>query len=151
MKNLKYIWLVLIAVVLLALLAFFVYIGSTRNLTSLESVLLQILSLAIGSGVSFFAGRQSARKAARPHAKSAFRCLISLYRSLRRTAAIVESSQSAEPHEDYQVVLAKLEVIVAEQLTTADDALEDWNDIVPEDVAELKQKLESDNTTEDRQ
>ena len=28
-----------------------------------------------------------------------------------------------------------------EQLSTADDALEDWNDIVPEDVAELREKL----------
>ena len=34
---------------------------------------------------------------------------------------------------------------------TADNALEDWRDIVPEDVAELKQKLQSDNTTEERQ
>ena len=39
------------------------------------------------------------------------------------------------------MALARLEEIVTEQLTTADDALDDWNDIVPEDVAELKQKL----------
>ena len=50
-----------------------------------------------------------------------------------------------------KVVLAKLDAIVTEQLATADDALDDWNDIVPEDVAELKQKLQSDNTTEKRQ
>ena len=112
---------------------------------------MQILSLAIGSGVSFFVGHQSARKAARPHAKSAFRRLISLYLSLQRALNEIKSSQNTESHEDYQVTLAKLNVIVTEQLTTADDALEDWNDIVPEDVAELKQKLESDNTTEDRQ
>ena len=48
------------------------------------------------------------------------------------------------------MVLAKLEAIVTEQLSTADDAIEDWNDIVPEDVAGLKQKLQSDNTMEER-
>ena len=35
------------------------------------------------------------------------------------------------------MALAKLDAIVAEQLATADDALEDWRDIVPEDVEEL--------------
>ena len=54
---------------------------------------------------------------------------------------MIESSQSSKSDEDYQVALARLEEIVTEQLTTADDALDDWNDIVPEDVAELKQKL----------
>ena len=34
--------------------------------------------------------------------------------------------------------MAKLEAIVIEQLATADDALEDWNDIVPDEVSELK-------------
>jgi len=35
----------------------------------------------------------------------------------------------------------KIEAIIAEQLVTADDALEDWRDIVPEDVKELEQRL----------
>ena len=65
-------------------------------------------------------------------------------------AKAIESSQRSESDEDYQVLLARLREIVAHQLITADNALEDWNDIVPEDVAELKQKLQSNNTTEDR-
>ncbi len=154
MKNLKYIVPVLIVLGILTLLGL-MYIAATRPVTDLESVLLQIISLSIGGGLSFFAGRQSAREAAReiikPHARSAFRRLISLSLSLLRSAKVIKSSRSSESHEDYQVVLAKLEVIVTEQLATADDALEDWNDIVPEEVAELKQKLESDNIAEDRQ
>ena len=46
---------------------------------------------------------------------------------------------------------AKLEGIVVEQLTTASDALEDWRDIVPEDVEELYQRLSFDNPKRDRQ
>ena len=114
---------------------------------------MQIILLAIGSSISFFAGHRSAREAAeaiiKPHARSAFRRLLSLYRSLSRAANAIESSQSSESDGDYQVVLARLEEIVAYQLMTADDALEDWNDIVPEDVKELEQKLRPDNATED--
>ena len=152
MKNIKYIVPVLIGLGILALLIL-VYIAATQDLSSLESVLLQIILLAIGSSISFFAGHRSAREAAeaiiKPHARSAFRRLLSLYRSLSRAANAIESSQSSESDGDYQVVLARLEEIVAYQLMTADDALEDWNDIVPEDVKELEQKLRPDNATED--
>ena len=152
MKNLKWIVIVLISLGILGLLIL-VYIAATRDLSSLESVLLQIILLAIGSSISFFAGHRSAREAAeaiiKPHARSAFRRLLSLYRSLSRAANAIESSQSSESDGDYQVVLARLEEIVAYQLMTADDALEDWNDIVPEDVKELEQKLRPDNATED--
>ena len=144
MKNIKYIVPVLIGLGILALIIL-VVIAATRDLSSLESVLLQIILLAIGSSISFFIGHRSAREAAseiiKPHARSAFRRLISLYNGLSRAATVIESSQSSKSDEDYQVALARLEEIVTEQLTTADDALDDWNDIVPEDVAELKQKL----------
>lgn len=114
---------------------------------------MQIISLAIGISVSFFVGRQSAQKAAKdiikPHPRAAFRRLVSLYQSLQRAATTLESAQDSEADHDYRVTLAKLEVIVALQLMTADDALADWNDIVPEDVAELKRILQSDNKTRD--
>lgn len=99
--------------------------------------------------------RRSAREAARdiikPLARSAFRRLLSLYLSLSRVANILASSQDFESREDYEVMHAKLEGIVVEQLTTASDALEDWRDIVPEDVEELYQRLSFDNPKRDRQ
>ena len=152
MIKLKYIVPVLIGVSILALSGL-VFIAATRNLSGLESVLLQIISLAIGIGVSFYIGRQSAQSAAReiikPHARSAFRRLISLYQGLQRVATTIESSKKSGSQEDYQVTLGKLEAIVTEQLTTADDALEDWRDIVPEDVNEIHQKLRPGYATED--
>ena len=105
MKNFKWIVQVLICLGILALLIL-VYIAATRDLSGLESVLLQIILLAIGGGVSFFAGHRSAREAAeeiiKPHARSAFRRLLSLYLSLQRAAAEIKSSQISELHEDHQ-------------------------------------------------
>ena len=153
MKNPK----IILSIGLSILLVLFglVHITTKRPLTDLENVLLQVIFLAIGSSISFFAGQKSAREAAseiiKPHARSAFRRLLSLYHGLSRAATAIELSQSSKSDEDYQVLLARLEEIVAYQLITADNALEDWNDIVPEDVKELKQKLQSDNTTEERQ
>ena len=92
-------------------------------------------------------GRQSAKDAAReiikPHARSAFRRLMSLYESLSRVATEIEKSLSGEGNKNSEGDLARLKAIVIEQLATADDALEDWNDIVPEDVAELRDKLKA--------
>ena len=148
-KNHKWTVPLLIGLGALALLSFFVYLAVTGDLSSLESILLQIIFLAIGCSVSFFVGRRSVSDAAKevikPHARKAFRRLVSLYRSLSRAANVIESAQDSESPEDHRVALAKLDIIVTEQLTTADDALEDWRDIVPEDVEELKQKLESSN------
>ena len=144
--------LLLIASVIAA--GLFAYVATTRTLTGLESVLLQSLSLFAGLGGSFIFGRQSASEAAReiikPHARSAFRRLLSLYQSLSRVATTIESVQSVESPE-YPVVIAKIEAIVGEQLTTADDALEDWRDIVPEDVKELDPRSFSNAITRDRQ
>jgi hypothetical protein len=105
----------------------FAYVATTRTLTNLESFLLQIFTWGTGLIGSFIFGRQSARDAARdmikPHARSAFRRLFSLYQSLYRVAVIIDSSQNSESPEGHQVILAKLEVIVVEQLATEDDAL----------------------------
>jgi len=38
--------------------------------------------------------------------------------------------------------LLVFEAIVNEQLSTADDTLEDWRDIIPEDVEEFERRIE---------
>ena len=144
MKNSERVLSAFFFLISLATGGFFVYAATTRPLTNLESVLFQLFTLVTGLIGSFFFGRQSAREAAReiirPHARSAFRRLVSLYHSLSRVAYVIESPQNSESPKDCQVILAKLEAIVVEQLTAADDALKDWRDIVPEDVEELYAK-----------
>ena len=160
MKTHKQIVLTLIGFgILLVVLGFFVYIASTRTTTSWERALLQIISLALGIGTSYYFSRRSVDKAAKeiikPHARSALRRLASLYRSLSRAAEVVDSAQQPEPQEDFQVTLARLQEIVEGQLLTADNALEDWRDILPEVLEEfdmqLHQKLRHEDTTEDQQ
>ena len=150
-KNSQWIWPGLISLVILGSTIVSVLLASILNLSS--DVLLQFIFLAIGCGVSYWVGQKSVKRAAeeivKPHAKSAFRRLLSLYDNLSRSATVIQSGQVSDSQENYQVTLARLEEIVAAQLITADDALEDWNDIVPEEVEELKQKLQSDSTKED--
>ncbi|GAC17399.1 hypothetical protein [Paraglaciecola arctica] len=123
-----------------------IYVASQRDLTSLENTLLQAFSLAFGLIGSFQFGKQSAKNAARdlikPHARSAFRRLISLYESLSRVGYEINGASDGR---DLNITMGKLEAIVIEQLATADDAIEDWNDIVPDEVAELKDKWKGSN------
>lgn len=122
--------------------AYFVHVSATRDLNHLESSLFQVFALFVGLFGSFIFGRQAASAAARelirPHARSAIRRIRSLSSGLGRLAVAIERCESPE---EYRVTLATLEAIVTEQLGTADDALEDWADIVPEDVSELRKKL----------
>ena len=153
MKNLERIGPALLLLFSVVVSVIFAYTATQRTLTGLEGMIWQIFAFGAGLAGSFIFGRQSAPDAAKeiikPHARKAFRRLVSLYRSLSRAASVIKSARDDESPENQRVTLAKLDAIVTEQLTTADDALEDWNDIVPEDVEELKQKLQSDNTMGD--
>lgn len=140
-KQEKWIPLLLMCVAF-AVAGFSIYIATQRTLTSLENTLLQAFSLISGLIGSFYFGKQSAVDAARdiikPHARSAFRRLISLYESLSRVGVEIENSKNSQSE---PVTIAKMEAIVIEQLATADDAMEDWRDIVPDEVEELRKKL----------
>lgn len=123
---------------------FSVYVSTYRPLSSFENTLLQAFSIALSVSGSFLFGKQSAVDAARqiikPHARSAFRRLMSLYRSLSRVADEIERASERRSRE---ITIAKLKAIVLEKLATADDALEDWGDIVPEEVEELRSNLKT--------
>ena len=86
----------------------------------MESVLLQFFSLAMGLLGSYIFGRESVRSAARdvikPHARSAFRRLLSLYASLSRLAVAIQAAKPANRNSFVEAtVLDKLEVMVTEQ------------------------------------
>ena len=147
MKNLNWVLAGLLVLVAIGVSALVVYTTTTRALTAVESTTWQVFILTAGLAGSFIFGRQSAKEAAKeiikPHARSAFRRLVSLYESLSRASTQIQSLDNSESSEDYRFTFGILDAIITEQLSTADDALEDWNDIVPEDVEELKQNLES--------
>ncbi len=113
----------------------FVYLATIRTFTSLENILFQTIALSIGLAGSFFFGRQSAKANARemiePHARSACRRLLTLYRGLLRVGKTIRGNEGDA------VKLKIIKAIVEEQVFIADDALADWQDVVPEAVAEL--------------
>ncbi len=139
-KNKAAISLVTVSVLVGAL---FINTVTQRVLTGLEGLLFQLFIFASGLIGSFLFGKQSAEKAAKeiikPHARSAFRRLISLYRGLSRIATVIVDNSSTEN------TIAKIEEIVISQISTADDALKDWEDVVPEDVEEIKKDFLKEN------
>lgn len=147
MKNLNLVLAGLLVLVAIGVSVLVVYTTTTRILTAVESTIWQVFILTAGLVGSFIFGRQSAKEAAKeiikPHARSAFRRLVSLYESLSRASTQIQSLDNSESSEDYRFTFGILDAIITEQLNTADDALEDWRDIVPEDVEELKENLES--------
>ena len=131
----------------------FVLIASTRQLTDLENALFQAIALFFGIFGSYILGKESAKSAAKelikPYARSAFRRLISLYYGLSRLAQLIENARRSNNFEEILAsTLDKIEVMTVDQLATADDALNDWRDIVPEDVEELYGSIKSSQRTE---
>lgn len=126
----------------------FIWLSASRNLSTLENTLLQVFTLAAGLIGSYGLGKQdsaqSARDLMKPHARSAFRRLMALYGGVSRIGAEIQASRLTLSTDQYiNSCLSKLEGMVTEQIATAADALEDWNDIVPDEVQELRSRLEA--------
>ena len=134
-------WLqiLLLAVCILAAVA---VVGLTifRDLTTLEFGLFQLLILATGLLGSYIFGRNAARVGAmevlKPHARAAFRRIMALYNSLYRLSNRIEELSAENPDNRLDLIQA----LVNEQITTGQDAMEDWRDIVPEDVEEIEKR-----------
>ena len=85
----------------------------------------------------------------RPHARSSFRRVVSLLQGLSAIANTLEESRNFDSIEKYHVAMARLEGLVSSQLIAADDALEDWRDIVPEEVSDLRSMLPPSSSTQE--
>ncbi len=126
----------------------FINKASERKLSDLENIQFQIITMGIGLLGSYLLGGATAKESAmdivRPHAKSAFRRVLSLYASLGRlnkTMDKVKQSLSANP----QAITAieRFQDLVIEQINTSGDTIEDWGDIVPDEVAKIKKRSQS--------
>lgn len=138
----------LLIVASIAMATVFILVASSRELSTLELVTFQAMTLFLSLAGSFVGGRQfadaSTEQSLRRHAKSAFRRVLSLYRGLSRIAALV-----TERDVDGQKVLPVVEAIVREHIDTADDALEDWREIVPEAADVLQTTIHARSLGED--
>lgn len=128
--------------------ALFTYVSSIRNLTSLEGTLMQFMTYGLGLYGSYIQGQdkmhENAKDLIKPHARSAFRRLASLYESLSKLAYAVRDSKVIMAQNQLALlVLERMDGIIDGQISTADDALEDWRDIIPEELQELDSRLRS--------
>lgn len=105
--------------------------SSQRDLTDLENILFQIITLGLSTLGSFLIGRLSVKKSAQellePYAKSAIRRLSTLYRSLQRIAQHIQDSK-----DEKSLTLKIVEYLIIELIQTSDDALSDWKDVAPQ-------------------
>lgn len=131
---------VLVAVSL-AFAAIMVFVSSSRDLSPLESSLFQAVILGGGLSGSFLFGRmsslQTARDMIRPHARSAFRRVLSLHRSLYKLSVRIETLQE-EGGGDHRLEIVR--AVVDEQIVAGGDAMEDWRDIIEDDIDEILER-----------
>ena len=129
--------LLLIGFSIVAAIAF-VVLSFYRTMSSVEDALFQLLILSTGLLGSYIFGRNSARAGAlevvKPHARAAFRRVAALYNSLYRLSERIEELKQEEP--DYRLDL--IQALVNEHIATGQDAIEDWRDIVPDEVEEIE-------------
>lgn len=148
MNNLKkYTVPILLFLVSILVVAVFLVTANRRHLSDTENVLFQIFSLSAGIVSSYLFGRMSAKDTAleiiKPHSRSAFRRLVSLYKSMGRLIRVLRERKAQDTSKNPEATLDLVEAIVVEQISYADDAMEDWRDVVPEEVDELLKRLKS--------
>lgn len=118
------------------------YVGLSyfRDPTIFEAGLFQLVILTTGLVGSYIFGRNAARAGAadlvKPHARAAFRRVTALYNSLYRLSDVIEGLKAEGP--DHR--LNQIQALVIEQIATGADAMEDWRDLVPEEVEEMERR-----------
>ena len=104
-----------------------------RPVTSAGEAIGELVALVGGIAGSFLASRS----AFRGHARSAFRRLLSMYDGLGEIA----KASVCETPEEHESALARIGAIASVHYGTALDALEDWSDLAPQQVSELRESL----------
>ena len=118
----------------------FIILNFFRSLSAVENALFQVFILGTGLLGSYIFGKNSARAGAldvvKPHARAAFRRVFALYSSLYRLSVKIEELKEGVP--DHRLDL--IQALVNEHISTGEDAIEDWRDLVPEEVDEIERR-----------
>lgn len=138
-------WLIigLISVVCITFFAAAVIVSSKRELSELEAIFFQLMIVTTGSGISYLLSKKSATATARnmvkDHVRPAFRRVVNLYGSLSRLTIRIEELR-CNPSLNANHALDIIDAIVNEQIPTGADALDDWRDILPEEVKDIERQ-----------
>ena len=131
---------ILLFIVCLTAASAFVALAVWRTPTVFEALFFQLVILATSILGSHILGKKSAIETARDrinlHARSAFRRVTSLYGSLYSLSDRIEELKGKEGEDRLDLIQA----LVGEQIRTGQDAMEDWRDIVPEEVKQIEKR-----------
>lgn len=133
-----------------------------REATAWEKGLMEsyvvLIPAIVSAWVSWVLSNRSAETAAERrlhlHAHPAFRRVLHLYQGLSRLSAAIqerrallesEASRDAVAFRSVRAAFDLLDYMVIEQIATANDAMEDWRDIAPEEVKELERRVRADD------
>lgn len=118
----------------------FVVLNFFRDMSPVENTLFQVLISGTGLLGSYIFGKSSARAGAleviKPHARAAFRRVLALYNSLYRLSNKIEELKQDGPDHRFDLIQA----LVNEHIATGLDAIDDWRDIVPDEVEEIERR-----------
>lgn len=158
------VWLVSGAAVAAQVTAICMFNATDPNM--LAASIVQGIAVTLGAVVSYLVGKSSARDAAqdivKPHVRSAFRRSVSLFGAVERLSSSlneVYEGMEQEARDDgngvkvVDLTVARwafigLQNLVRAQLDTAKDSLEDWKDLVPEEVVDLSGDASNESTPE---
>lgn len=141
-------------VLLLVLLVLTIVIAGNKDSTALENGLLQFIFFAAGTAIAIFLGyisaKEQAKEIVRPHGRKAVRRIVTLGTQIRSFGSLIEVERERLSHQastggelDPFEVEKTLEVLASQldgQLQTIGDSIEDWRDVVPEEVAALERR-----------
>lgn len=139
---------------LVGLLVLTIIVTGNQSSTKLENGLLQFISfmfsVAIAGGIGYFSAKEQGKAIVRPHGRKAVRRIVTLGDGVRSFGTVIEAERERFSHRgatNGQIELFEVErtfdVLYSQlegQLRTINDAIEDWRDVVPEDVAAIEQR-----------
>jgi hypothetical protein len=125
----------------LAVITVMVAVHSPPN--ALASGLLQAFTFIVALiGAYIFAkpvAEAAAKDVIKAHARSAFRRQVGLYRGLGRLIDEIDLQFTETADDNTKLKLKILRAMIVEQVGMSGDALSDWRDLVPEEVAQIEQ------------
>jgi len=132
-----------------------VIVAGASHPNPLAAGLLQGIAVVLSVAASFWFGRLATEQAAadslRPHAKSAFRRVVGLFRAFGNISDTIDFQMvtleqiASENHGHLEVahvrlVMDALKAQAVAQISTVNDAMDDWRDLVPEDVQAIEEQ-----------
>jgi hypothetical protein len=132
-----------------------IFSAQDHPLTARESAIVQAFGWAVGIYASWQFGRSSlpaaAKELVKRQVRSAFRRTKDLYGSAARLSSAVDERRDAlrglknqtgdVALTDVELALDLLHALVNEQIGRLNDALEDWRDLVPEEIERMDREI----------